>query len=73
MSCYYRNHNLRASALIETCFCVYSPTGSVVAILGAEKNDGKFTVEDYCLADLPPQTPREPLNADRCVYYLYTE
>ncbi|KAL7827170.1 hypothetical protein SRHO_G00328880 [Serrasalmus rhombeus] len=42
-------------------------TGSVIAILGAEKNDGKFTVEDYCLADLPPQTPREPLNADRFV------
>ncbi|XP_066499546.1 DNA polymerase delta subunit 2 [Hoplias malabaricus] len=42
-------------------------TGSVMAILGAEKNDGKFTVEDYCLADLPPQTPREPLDKDRFV------
>ncbi|XP_062855588.1 DNA polymerase delta subunit 2 [Trichomycterus rosablanca] len=42
-------------------------TGSVIAILGAEKNDGKFTVEDFCLADLPPQTPREPLKTDRFV------
>ncbi|KAK3540018.1 hypothetical protein QTP70_022811, partial [Hemibagrus guttatus] len=42
-------------------------TGSVIAILGAEKNDGKFTVEDFCLANLPPQTPREPLDTDRFV------
>ncbi|KAI5624051.1 DNA polymerase delta subunit 2 [Silurus asotus] len=42
-------------------------TGSVIAVLGAEKNDGKFTVEDFCLADLPPQTPPEPLKADRFV------
>ncbi|TTQ23539.1 DNA polymerase delta subunit 2 [Bagarius yarrelli] len=44
--------------------------GSVVAVLGAEKHDGKFTVEDYCLADLPPQTSRQPVNADR--YRSYT-
>ncbi|KAM9476012.1 DNA polymerase delta subunit 2 isoform 1-T2 [Clarias gariepinus] len=49
---------------METCKFV---TGSVIAVLGAEKNDGKFTVEDFCLADLPPQTPREPLNTDRFV------
>lgn len=55
------------------CVCVSSPTGSVIAILGIEQNDGKFTVEDFCVADLPPQTPREPLNTDRYVYYLYTE
>ncbi|XP_016105034.1 DNA polymerase delta subunit 2-like [Sinocyclocheilus grahami] len=40
-------------------------TGSVIAIMGAEKNDGKFTVEDFCMADLPPQTPRQPLGSDR--------
>ncbi|TRY62231.1 hypothetical protein DNTS_024370 [Danionella cerebrum] len=39
-------------------------TGSVVAIMGAEKNDGKFTVEDLCMADLPPQTPRQPSSSD---------
>uniref|UniRef100_A0A1A7Z0K6 DNA polymerase delta subunit 2 n=1 Tax=Iconisemion striatum TaxID=60296 RepID=A0A1A7Z0K6_9TELE len=42
-------------------------TGSVVAIYGAEKNDGKFTVEDFCMADLPPQTPKPSLNSDRFV------
>uniref|UniRef100_A0A7N6A319 DNA polymerase delta subunit 2 n=2 Tax=Anabas testudineus TaxID=64144 RepID=A0A7N6A319_ANATE len=35
-------------------------TGSVIAIYGAERNDGKFTVEDFCTADLPMQTPRPP-------------
>lgn len=39
--------------------------GSVIAIMGAEKNDGKFTVEDFCMADLPPQTPRQPPSSDR--------
>lgn len=42
-------------------------TGSVIAIYGAEKNDGKFTVEDFCMADLPPQTPRPTLDSDRFV------
>ncbi|GAA6072311.1 DNA polymerase delta subunit 2, partial [Tachysurus ichikawai] len=55
---------IRLEDKIETSKFV---TGSVIAVLGAEKNDGKFTVEDFCLADLPPQTPREPLNTDRFV------
>ncbi|XP_034548518.1 DNA polymerase delta subunit 2 [Notolabrus celidotus] len=42
-------------------------TGSVIAIYGAERNDGKFTVEDFCMADLPPQTPRPVLSSDRFV------
>ncbi|XP_059192803.1 DNA polymerase delta subunit 2 [Centropristis striata] len=42
-------------------------TGSVIAIYGAEKNDGKFTVEDFCMADLPLQTPRPALSSDRFV------
>ncbi|XP_068460765.1 DNA polymerase delta subunit 2 [Clinocottus analis] len=42
-------------------------TGSVIAIYGAEKNDGKFTVEDFCTADLPLQTPRPALSSDRFV------
>ncbi|KAF3696014.1 DNA polymerase delta subunit 2 DNA polymerase delta subunit p50 [Channa argus] len=40
-------------------------TGSVVAIYGAERNDGKFTVEDICIADLPPQTARPKLSSDK--------
>uniref|UniRef100_S4RA10 DNA polymerase delta subunit 2 n=1 Tax=Petromyzon marinus TaxID=7757 RepID=S4RA10_PETMA len=28
----------------------------IVAVKGVEKEDGKFHVEDYCMADLPPQT-----------------
>ncbi|XP_070689149.1 DNA polymerase delta subunit 2 [Pempheris klunzingeri] len=42
-------------------------TGSVIAIYGAERNDGKFTVEDFCTADLPPQKPRPALSSDRFV------
>lgn len=46
----------------DRCF-----TGSVIAIYGAERNDGKFTVEDFCTADLPLQTPRPALSTDRYV------
>ncbi|XP_022075503.1 DNA polymerase delta subunit 2 [Acanthochromis polyacanthus] len=42
-------------------------TGSVIAIYGAERNDGKFTVEDFCTADLPLQTARPSLSSDRFV------
>ncbi|CAG5922236.1 DNA polymerase delta subunit 2 isoform 2-T4 [Menidia menidia] len=42
-------------------------TGSVIAIYGAEKNDGKFTVEDFCTADLPLQRERPALSSDRFV------
>ncbi|XP_066570459.1 DNA polymerase delta subunit 2 [Amia ocellicauda] len=42
-------------------------TGSVIAVFGAEKNDGKFMVEGYCTADLPPQPPRKALDTDRFV------
>uniref|UniRef100_A0A3B4VHC5 DNA polymerase delta subunit 2 n=1 Tax=Seriola dumerili TaxID=41447 RepID=A0A3B4VHC5_SERDU len=42
-------------------------TGSIVAIYGAERNDGKFTVEDFCTADLPLQTARPALSSDRFV------
>lgn len=42
-------------------------TGSVIAIYGAERNDGKFTVEDFCMADLPLQTMRPSLSTDRFV------
>ncbi|XP_033852558.2 DNA polymerase delta subunit 2 [Acipenser ruthenus] len=42
-------------------------TGSVIAVYGAEKNDGKFMVEEYCRAELPPQSPRRGPHADRFV------
>ncbi|XP_036383639.1 DNA polymerase delta subunit 2 [Megalops cyprinoides] len=42
-------------------------TGSVIAVFGAEKNDGKFTVEGFCTADLPLQAARQPLSCDRFV------
>lgn len=40
-------------------------TGSIVAVYGAERNDGKFTVEDFCTADLPAQPERPALDSDR--------
>ncbi|XP_041088314.1 DNA polymerase delta subunit 2-like [Polyodon spathula] len=42
-------------------------TGSVIAVYGAEKNNGKFMVEEYCTAELPPQPPRRGPHADRFV------
>lgn len=45
------------------CF-VSSLSGSVIAVYGAEKNDGIFTVEDFCTADFPVQTPRPALSCD---------
>ena len=46
------------------CFCL-TLSGSVIAIYGAEKNDGKFTVEDFCSADLALQRERPALSSDR--------
>ncbi|XP_061116266.1 DNA polymerase delta subunit 2 [Conger conger] len=42
-------------------------TGTVITVFGAEKNDGKFTVVGFCVADLPPQAPRQPPSSDRFV------
>ncbi|XP_039624544.1 DNA polymerase delta subunit 2 [Polypterus senegalus] len=42
-------------------------TGSVIVVFGSEKNDGKFMVEDYCTADLPPQRIRPDLCKDSFV------
>ncbi|CAN9513444.1 unnamed protein product [Ophioblennius macclurei] len=42
-------------------------TGSVIAIYGAERNEGKFSVEDFCTADLPSQAERPTLTSDRFV------
>ncbi|KAM3867809.1 DNA polymerase delta subunit 2 [Diretmus argenteus] len=55
---------IRLEGNIHVDECV---TGSVFAVYGAEKNDGKFTVEDYCTAGLPSQTPRPLLSSDRLV------
>ncbi|XP_077417452.1 DNA polymerase delta subunit 2 [Vanacampus margaritifer] len=55
---------IKLEGKIDTDRCV---TGSVIAVYGAEKNDGKFTVEDFCTADLPAQTVRPALDADRFV------
>ncbi|CAL8248665.1 unnamed protein product [Merluccius merluccius] len=49
---------------IDKDICV---TGHVIVIYGAEKNVGKFTVEDYCTADLPVQKARPSLSSDRFV------
>ncbi|XP_068167246.1 DNA polymerase delta subunit 2 isoform X2 [Antennarius striatus] len=55
---------IRLEGRLDRDRCV---TGSVIAIYGAERNDGRFTVEDFCWADLPVQTPRPPLSSDRFV------
>ncbi|XP_057687098.1 DNA polymerase delta subunit 2 [Corythoichthys intestinalis] len=55
---------IKLEGAIDRDRCV---TGSVIAVFGAERNDGKFTVEDFCTADLPEQTARPALNSDRFV------
>ncbi|XP_015423705.1 PREDICTED: DNA polymerase delta subunit 2 isoform X2 [Myotis davidii] len=42
-------------------------TGTVLAVLGSVRDDGKFLVEDHCFAGLAPQTPAPPLDLDRFV------
>ncbi|XP_018422960.1 PREDICTED: DNA polymerase delta subunit 2 [Nanorana parkeri] len=42
-------------------------TGAVIAVLGSEGDAGKFMVEDFCLASLPPQSPLPELGEDRYV------
>ncbi|XP_073478293.1 DNA polymerase delta subunit 2 [Aquarana catesbeiana] len=42
-------------------------TGAVIAVLGSEDDAGKFAVEDFCLASLPPQSPLPELGEDRYV------
>lgn len=59
------HHSAVYSCPLCNGFSSVSLTGSVIAIYGAEKNDGKFTVEDFCMADLPPQSPRPTLSSDR--------
>lgn len=40
-------------------------SGTVLAVFGLVEDDGKFQVEDHCLADLAPQKPIPPLDTDR--------
>ncbi|KAM5303160.1 DNA polymerase delta subunit 2 isoform 3-T5 [Glossophaga mutica] len=42
-------------------------TGTVLAVLGAVGDDGKFLVEDHCFAGLASQAPAPPLDLDRFV------
>ncbi|XP_040201981.1 DNA polymerase delta subunit 2 [Rana temporaria] len=42
-------------------------TGAVIAVLGSEDDAGKFAVEDFCMASLPPQSPLPELGEDRYV------
>ncbi|XP_006832317.1 PREDICTED: DNA polymerase delta subunit 2 [Chrysochloris asiatica] len=42
-------------------------TGTVMAVFGSVREDGKFLVQDHCFADLAPQKPVAPLDADRFV------
>ncbi|XP_038016319.1 DNA polymerase delta subunit 2 [Motacilla alba alba] len=42
-------------------------TGTIVAVLGCEQDDGRFLVEDHCLAELPPPLPWSGPSCDRFV------
>lgn len=39
--------------------------GTIVAVYGCEQEDGRFLVEDHCLADLPPPLPWSGPSSDR--------
>lgn len=51
-----------ASAPTGLTFC---SLGTVLAVLGSVRDDGKFMVEEHCFAELPPQKPTAPLDSDR--------
>ncbi|KAL4823119.1 hypothetical protein H8958_018998 [Nasalis larvatus] len=40
-------------------------TGTVLAVFGSVRDDGKFLMEDHCFADLAPQKPAPLLDTDR--------
>nr|XP_060643668.1 DNA polymerase delta subunit 2 [Anolis sagrei ordinatus]XP_060643669.1 DNA polymerase delta subunit 2 [Anolis sagrei ordinatus] len=42
-------------------------TGTILAVYGSERDDGKFLVEDHCFADMPTQLPMMGPNTDRFV------
>ncbi|KAL8173827.1 UNVERIFIED_CONTAM: DNA polymerase delta subunit 2 [Gekko kuhli] len=42
-------------------------TGTILAVYGSEREDGKFLVEDYCCADMPTQLPMMGPSTDRFV------
>ncbi|XP_054854421.1 DNA polymerase delta subunit 2 [Eublepharis macularius] len=42
-------------------------TGTILAVYGSEKEDGKFLVEDFCFADMPTQLPMMGPSTDRFV------
>lgn len=42
-------------------------TGTILAVYGSEREDGRFVVEDHCFADLPRQLPRRGPSTDRFV------
>ncbi|XP_061449463.1 DNA polymerase delta subunit 2 [Rhineura floridana] len=42
-------------------------TGTILAVYGSERDDGKFLVEDHCFADMPTQLPMMGPSTDRFV------
>lgn len=42
-------------------------TGTILAVYGTEKDDGKFLVDDHCIADMPTQLPMMGPSTDRFV------
>ncbi|XP_077163086.1 DNA polymerase delta subunit 2 [Paroedura picta] len=42
-------------------------TGTILAVYGSEREDGKFLVEDHCFADMPTQLPMMGPSTDRFV------
>nr|XP_020659234.1 DNA polymerase delta subunit 2 [Pogona vitticeps]XP_020659235.1 DNA polymerase delta subunit 2 [Pogona vitticeps]XP_020659236.1 DNA polymerase delta subunit 2 [Pogona vitticeps] len=42
-------------------------TGTILAVYGSERDDGKFLVEDHCFADMPTQLPMMGPGTDRFV------
>lgn len=48
-------------------FVVNAQTGMVVAVLGEEKENGKFHVEDTCFMSLQQPSPLPALEEDRLV------
>ena len=48
----------------ELLYLLVNP-GTILAVYGSERDDGKFLVEDHCFADMPTQLPMMGPSTDR--------
>lgn len=48
-----------------SCLPLSAISGTILAVYGSEKDDGRFLVEDHCFADMPTQLPMMGPSTDK--------